>query len=875
MKHLLLIFGSIVSVTAILLFASPVSASESEPITATLSWVADDPADGSISPFQPFQSHTIFVDNKNSSLGFKTQNLSIASGGSPIQGTVVFTWDQQTGGYSGGTWVHFNLLLNEDSGGAGDWTITYTATSQVTSTHADEVTGGVCTSGYPGAYDACYQAIFRHYWQVGDQDTGELTVDFVAESHGDPEVPLTINMSIYNRASSADPYAFYTVWWEDDDDAPDDYCPDGTEALTDTVSIAQDSSWTDTISTTYDALKVRYVISRTDPGYIYGTGAVNGKSETFDDDDADTLTVTVPASPYGVQGPVANLEVENLGNEPEDAPEFDLISACIISSSTAISYTYCSPSQTDLLTMPVEMENWQLYTQEDTTEFDEFTLTFWLTEHYAPRARIKVNDGATYLMETDNIYNGSPISWTLPSNYSEIYGGFSGPEVDWEIRNTAWEFTLVSVCISQTRQSAPPAMDCHLYNHDFITSTTGWSDWWDSELSWIDAANTNGAAQFTTGSLFGMMYQDLEEYDNTDLFGPYNVEVRVRSESVSSNTISLQADRVAGGGVEYYERYTKTVGSQWTTISADFYMEYPTNFAINAYDDTLIVDWVCIHDAHPGTDWWFDLPVCAFPNFDDHPAFSITDLLFNNADDNWLWWLAIKIGELFDWLVCMIERLLLMAINTILDVLANLDILELPEIEGLDLNSLIAWLRETFRTFGQWLGDSLANMLLSGRTLGEWLRDQLLTLAEWAWEDIILELITWMMDQAVAAGLIGEDAADRILWMFRNVDLWLAAAADEIDYELQSAMTLLQETLNIFGVLLAGLRSGVTGTDELDMGEELGGFAAYLWRGVEFINEVVEGTPLAGLNVVALGIIFWGLSTWTLRRFGKMLEYLA
>jgi hypothetical protein len=188
---------------------------------------------------------------------------------------------------------------------------------------------------------------------------------------------------------------------------------------------------------------------------------------------------------------------------------------------------------------------------------------------------------------------------------------------------------------------------------------------------------------------------------------------------------------------------------------------------------------------------------------------------------------------------------------------------------------LVLWLRESSRAFFSWLGSSLSNILLSGRNIGEWLRDQLITLAEWLWEDIIVELITWLMDQAVAAGMIGEDAANRILWMFRNADLWMQAAADEIDYELQSAMTLLQETLNIFGVLLAGMRSGVTGTDELNLGEVLGGFAAYLWRGVSFINEVVESTPLAGLNIVALGVIFWGLSTWTLKRFGKILEYLA
>jgi hypothetical protein len=86
---------------------------------------------------------------------------------------------------------------------------------------------------------------------------------------------------------------------------------------------------------------------------------------------------------------------------------------------------------------------------------------------------------------------------------------------------------------------------------------------------------------------------------------------------------------------------------------------------------------------------------------------------------------------------------------------------------------------------------------------------------------------------------------------------------------------LLQETAAVFGVLIEGMRAGLTGDTELDMGESLGGFAAYLWRGVEFINTVVADTPLAGLNVVALGIIAWGLAAWSVKRFTKILGYLV
>jgi hypothetical protein len=112
-----------------------------------------------------------------------------------------------------------------------------------------------------------------------------------------------------------------------------------------------------------------------------------------------------------------------------------------------------------------------------------------------------------------------------------------------------------------------------------------------------------------------------------------------------------------------------------------------------------------------------------------------------------------------------------------------------------------------------------------------------------------------------------------ILW--RDAGIFLQAAWIEAGYEFDSLMLLLQETASVFGVLIVGFRGVATGDSELDFGESLGGLAAYLWRGVSFINDVVSFTPLSALNIVALGIITIGLAQWTVKKFVGMLEHFS
>jgi hypothetical protein len=686
--------------------------------------------------------------------------------------------------------------------------------------------------------------------------TYSCDVEFEGQMTADRELHIHV---AHNGQFSSDLQGTQAVMWTEE--PPVSYCPDGTEALSGTVDIPLGSSWALTTTTALDAVQVRYLITRTDniiPSYVHGTVAVNGAEATFNQYPVP-VTVTAPLGDFGVSGPDVLLSVENTGGTPDD--DFTLLSACIIPATVS---PYC-PSGMEVLPAPVVLDGWDLWEENNIeTGWDEVAVTYWLDDVRFPSAYGIANED-NWLFDSD-ISGGATVSFTIPPDPAAT-GGIEGPTVDLGLRNAGvTTFTLTSVCVSETHRIEAPT-DCNLTNHDFITSTNGWEAGFAS-LTWTGAETDSGAASLEPTGSFGLIYQGL----TTRLYGAYEVTARLRSSSTTTNTVTLYAQNtlVQNG---YWEAYTTTVGTDWTVISADFYMLTPSQFAAQSDDDEIIIDWFCITDASPAEGWRPTIPVCTFPSFDDHPEFSVVDLLMADPGSNWFWWLATKIGDLAEWLVCRFERQMMILTSMIMDALDEMGIPEIPD--EVTLESFIFWLKESFRAFSVWLRSALGNLIFSGRSFGEWLRDQLIELAGWLWEDIILEVIEWAIQQAEAAGLIGEDAVTRLLWMFRNADIWLDAAMDEAAYELDSALLLLEEMAAVFGVLIEGMRAGLTGDTELDMGESLGGFAAYLWRGVEFINTVVADTPLAGLNVVALGIIAWGLAAWSVKRFTKILGYLV
>ncbi len=650
---------------------------------------------------------------------------------------------------------------------------------------------------------------------------------------------------------------------------PDNFCPDGTEALSgDPVDIPIGYSWQLSTTTALDSWAVRYLITRTSeiaPSYVHGRAYAGPVSVVDFNQYAVPVTVTVPLS-YGVPGPNVNLRVDNTGSAGADS-DFTLLSACIIPAQES---PYC-PNGIELVPQSEPLDVLERWSTVVDTGFDFMNVTAHIgTGGGLPSAYFNANN-EQWVMYT-NPPAGDVISWTIPTPPAQA---IFGPDLSVSLTNGGpSEFDLLSVCVEEVEVLLAPAQ-CNLYNHDLLTNTLGF-DGAAGTFTWVPEGNGAGELALSGIPDFALVHQDFVDYGYDPLDGPYRVMARVRG-VLSDTTISLYLQDETLNN--YYEVYTTTVGTEFTTIQADFYALDATRFqAQTSYGDA-VFDWFCILPLSgiDGGNWLPRVPACIFPDFSDHPEFSITDLLFADPSSNWFWWLATKLGELAEWVVCMFERAILLATRMILDLIRRMGI-SIPNLDDLNLAGFFQWLSETIRAIILWLVESWSNilqsLLFSGSNFGEWLRNQLVTFAEWLWYDILLAIISWFMDQAVAAGLIGEDAVDRILWMFRNGDIWMQAVADEVIFEIQSAGMLFSDIVTIFSVLLEGLSSGLQGDDVLDMGEDLGGFAAYLWRGVQFINEIVAATPLAGLNVVALGIITWGLGTWTVHRFGKMLQKL-
>ncbi len=613
------------------------------------------------------------------------------------------------------------------------------------------------------------------------------------------------------------------------------------------VTLTVGETWAMTTTTSLDNVAVRYIISRTSnvaPSYMNGTAYLNGYYQQFNEYTVP-MSVTVPAR-YGVAGPDLYLRVDNTGTHVDS--DFSILSACVLPAEAS---PYCE-NGIEVLSAPVVLSTGLgEYEELDVnTPWESVVATTWVSGTW-PSIYIHLNDDQWAL----NFDDSGTLSATVPPA-----GGVFSP-VDVRILNASGvnDVSLLSVCLEEA-VIAPTS--CNLVNHDFITSTVGWDD---SDVTWTGSEGNGSAVLEPT--VFSWLSQNM----SGGLVGSYRVSARMHSSTTVSNTVSVILQNIVDNS--YYEGYSYTVGTDWVVVSRDYFLQYPDKITLTSEDDNLIVDWICVEDVGGGGGWRPPIRKCEFPTFDDHPDFSILNLLKADPGENWFWWLAVKIGDLAEWVVCMLGQVNDVALYALIELIDEGVISALPD--DITLGSLLRWFRETISAYMAWWLDGMISIILSGQTLGEWLRDQLITLAEWLWHDISLDLIEWFFDQAVAAGLIGEDAANRILWMFRNVDVWINAVMDEARYEFQSAILLFQETFTVFAVLLDGMSTGLMGEDELAMGEALGGFAAYLWRGVEFINDVVAGTPLSALNVVALGIITWGLITWTIGRFGKMLEYLV
>lgn len=833
MKYKLIFVGVVATVVVILLSASPVSADE---ITTTyeveLTGYDHSESTGqfSIDPFLPNVWETGIITQRTNSGGWNFPKYHLKAGAQSINeitATIYYDIQQEElGGYPCGQDFYLQLRWENDS-------VQWRANTHI-DWYVDDAL--ICSD--------CPQSGETYLWQrdcnVDPDFDHELRIELYSgdESTYYSNIEL-IRLWLYQDASSGQPDVSWATAYNIV--APvESYCPDGTEALTNTVTLdASYDTWTESLTTTYDRLAVRYIITTTDD--INADLSTNGVDATiYEADVTGTYTYTHPLG--GVPGPHANL---SFYNRDASNDTISLLSACVISSpSTCI-------GGVEALTSPVTLGGFDSWASGPvSTTWDRVKATVYLAGRYPAGLATLEHQDYSFWLSSDNPVD--IVTFTIPIDLDD--GGISvtGDSVEAEILNTGSSFDLTSVCLQNSPPISAP-LSCNLTNHDFITDTHGW-DVGFGEKTWLD--ETSGAALVTPDDNFATIDQSVVD---RSLEGYYQFSARVRGVT-ETITVTLMAD-------PFDQQKKFTVGTSYETVSADILFDNPERIYVETQGGAMAVDWVCLEQASPDDDWRFEIGECVFPEFDDHPGLSLDSL------PDWVLWIAGKVGDLIVWAVCELERIILMGLNAIMDIYDAIGFPEFPD--DLSLGSLILWLRETYRAFGNWLGESLQNIVFSGQTLGSWLRSQLLTLAEWFWEDIILELIFWIMDQAEAAGIIGEDTIDRLRLLWRDAVIFIDALETELSYQFDDLQALATETGNVFWVLLTGWQSSLSGDAELDMGEDLGGLAAYLWRGVQFVDEVVTITPLSALNIVALGVIAWGLGAWTIQKFLSMAERLA
>lgn len=522
---------------------------------------------------------------------------------------------------------------------------------------------------------------------------------------------------------------------------------------------------------------------------------------------------------------------------------------------------YCSDG-IEVISDPVYLiagENWA--SDVISTGWDYIQARYTISNANEPAGRVLAGlatlNGKDWLWGPE--HNTSILSVTIPSSigYDEEP---NGPEAELGVRNTYDPFYVVSACIVPYSETMVPD-DCNLVNHSFTEDLPGWStliyDYLSSEEDGaisLDGGGTGLASQVVT------------------LTGSFRLEVRARSGGTSSQF------RFGGYELGYpfeSQAMTETATSEYQIFSNYLYLNGRSNISLVSNDDDLIVDWVCLsgHDTS-GLPWKFPIPECTFPTFDDHPEYSITEI------GNWIDWLAQKIGELLKWVICQIFVALFTIANMILEAIRAIggfvdgpDWPTLPD--KITFDSVLEWLRQVYVAFFNWLGLNFTRFRNAIPTIADWFWSLLLAVLGWVAEKLLLPAITWLMEHVLEALGIGEDALEIAGDIWRDLSIFVGASAIEAGYEFESLMLLLTETASVFGVLITGFRGVATGTSELDFGENLNGLAAYLWRGVAFINETVSLTPLSALNIVALGVITIGLAQWTISRLLKMLERLS
>ncbi|MCD4737784.1 MAG: hypothetical protein K8R89_00800 [Anaerolineae bacterium] len=619
---------------------------------------------------------------------------------------------------------------------------------------------------------------------------------------------------------------------------PPNYCPDGIEAVTATTTISPSVEWTSTISTPYDRLKTRFIFSPTIT--LNADVSVNGIESTLYQSATTVITYTTPT--YGVGGTMANLSVLN-----NDSNGLRLLSACVIPATAA---EYCSDG-IELLNDPISLTLTSIWQSANITTTYAYLAVRYRLEN--PSASALIYGLATVNGNSYSVNGGSADVYTVtvPGGLS----GIAGPDVAAAYRTTGDPTLLSSACVIDRPPTRPRYCT---YFYDFENDLEGW------DVSPGVGANhnpdeSNGAVRIIgDGDLNAVILSPLLEYGNWEM----SAAVRSYGDDDADVTFGLR-----GAGWPFTDTYKSfSVGSSYETLQAAAMI---SGFVQIAARHTYI-DRVCLTNLNDGLPGFTPLPIpdCGpRPVFTDHPDFSIT------AIGDWIHWLAQKLGEVLLWLVCILTALINTAFNWLLTQLHKLIEL-LPQVpENLfSLTGWIEWYKQLFSLASAWLWRQIVSYYTSIRNAIDWLSVAFYKVMEWLNDIFTLGLAWWIGHiNAVISAVTGID----LLQIVQNSRIFIRALGDEISLEFHSFLQLFGSTYDVFAVLVTGYRGALFGDTKADFGQGMGGYAMYLWAGVEWVSDAIDDTPLTALNFVAMGLITWGLIGFTLGKGRKWIEKIA
>lgn len=653
---------------------------------------------------------------------------------------------------------------------------------------------------------------------------------------------------------------------------PVEYCPDGTEVLlSGTVALAAGGTWTAEAMTEYPRMYARYTF--TEPGqngllhYIdirANDARVTRKfygdeMQSWDPTEGwsnDAFSFSVPnaeESEYYDYNPAAYVTGTQVslyaaaGYNP-----LNLASVCLV---PVLTSDYCEDGIEALEAGPVLLGatggQWsRRLISDEIGGLTHFVVRYRVA---SPIQGVEVYGKFMPQVQANFFYVEAPIqnaiTFTLPT--TDVF-----PLVDDYLQlrfyNRYDQVVLQSVCIidgaEMHQELSLSAEDCHLNNPDFIQDPA------TVAFDWETSGTTQWLQLFENGGMElegGLVYQPPLEG------GVWQLEVR--ASSGGSHEMAFGTHRT--GLLDH--------GPQMKTETLNPALSlYRTNIFVMPQDPIVVestgaaVDYVCLMER-AGV---FDVIECegCWPEWNP-----------DGSGDSLLTYLIKFLADYVWCFYCRLVQFLAVVANTVWIMLEDI-LLRIPALPNILSDNfweeLSTFLRLSVEGLLDWFGIVMPNIFdvvdAIINAIGRWLGWQWRRFGQWL-DWVLYDVVIWF---AAQLGETPQTIFDTLYDIGYEAREFLVEMQVEALNESSNALHLLVNTADVLIILASGVREGVSGNTIAYIGGDFTGVGAFIWEGVEFVNEAVDMTPLSGLNVLALGVIAIGLLGWSATKFMRMLE---